>query len=142
MTYESSGKRIRASVICCSCDIPAAQKLCGHISARVACHRCSKTAQYNDQNQPNFGGFDDIDEWFVERDVEQIRKDAKDWLNCSTKDARKNHIHNTTLVGNVSAFIFRSDTISCSRSNALFVPWYCKVDCNVRVDRRRTFNFK
>lgn len=37
--YKSTNKPIRAAVICCSCDIPAARKLCGYISARVACHR-------------------------------------------------------------------------------------------------------
>ncbi|GBC36556.2 uncharacterized protein LOC110040724 [Rhizophagus irregularis DAOM 181602=DAOM 197198] len=97
-TYESStGKSIRAAVICCSCDIPAARKLCGHISARVACHRCLKKAQYDDRNQPNFGGFDDIDEWFVERDINQVRRDAREWLNCNTKDARNSHVHNTLV---------------------------------------------
>lgn len=97
-TYESStGKTIRAAVICCSCDIPAARKLCGHISARVACHRCLKRAQYDDRNQPNFGGFEDIDEWFVERDIDQIRKNAYEWLDCNTKDARINHVHNTLV---------------------------------------------
>ncbi|PKB93185.1 hypothetical protein RhiirA5_247878, partial [Rhizophagus irregularis] len=35
-----SGKIIRMAVICCSNDIPAARKLCGHISALVGCHRC------------------------------------------------------------------------------------------------------
>lgn len=34
-----TGKRIWLAVICCSNDIPAAKKLCGHISALVGCHR-------------------------------------------------------------------------------------------------------
>jgi hypothetical protein len=33
-----TGKRIRLAVICCTNDIPAARKLCGHISALVSCH--------------------------------------------------------------------------------------------------------
>jgi len=61
-TYESSVKRIRAAIIYCSCDISAAKKLCGHILYRVACYRCFKWAQYDDQNQPNFDRFDDINE--------------------------------------------------------------------------------
>src|SRR2546421_5947780 len=35
-----STKNIRLAVICCSNDIPAARKLCGHISALVGCYRC------------------------------------------------------------------------------------------------------
>src|SRR2546429_3151711 len=31
---------IRAALIIMSCDIPAARKLCGHVSALVSCHRC------------------------------------------------------------------------------------------------------
>ena len=97
-TYESStGKNIRAAVICCSCDIPAARKICGFISARVACHRCLKRAQVDDRNQPNFGGFEDIDEWFVERDINQIRENAQEWLNCNTKDARNSHVRDTLV---------------------------------------------
>jgi hypothetical protein len=42
-TYEcSSDKVIRVALIIASCDIPAARKLCGHVSALVSCHRCEK----------------------------------------------------------------------------------------------------
>jgi hypothetical protein len=34
-----NGKRVRAALILVSCDIPAARKICGHISALVSCHR-------------------------------------------------------------------------------------------------------
>jgi hypothetical protein len=37
-----TGKTVRMAIICCSSDIPAARKLCGHISALAACHRCYK----------------------------------------------------------------------------------------------------
>ena len=37
-----AGKMIRMAIICCSSDIPAARKLCRHISALAACHRCYK----------------------------------------------------------------------------------------------------
>ncbi|CAB4442105.1 unnamed protein product [Rhizophagus irregularis] len=96
-TYESTNKPIRAAVICCSCDIPAARKLCGYISARVACHRCLKKVQFNDRNQPNFGGFDNIDEWFVERDINQVQKNAQEWLECKTKDAKSLHVRDTSV---------------------------------------------
>jgi len=62
-TYESSiSKFIWIAIICCACDIPAAKKLCGHISARVACHRCKKVADFTIKNHPHFGRFDDIEE--------------------------------------------------------------------------------
>jgi len=36
------GRQIRVALILVSCDIPAARKICGHISALAACHRCEK----------------------------------------------------------------------------------------------------
>ncbi|GBC11559.2 hypothetical protein GLOIN_2v1776801 [Rhizophagus irregularis DAOM 181602=DAOM 197198] len=73
-----TGKRIRLAVICCSNDIPAAQKLCSHISALVGCHRCYKCAERNgDNKRPNFGGFDNIGEWFRERSVDEHRCNAE-----------------------------------------------------------------
>src|SRR5881398_2341820 len=42
-TYEyREGRQIRAALILVSCDIPAARKICGHISALAVCHRCKK----------------------------------------------------------------------------------------------------
>ena len=41
--YEyREGRQIRAALILVSCDIPAARKICGHISALAACHRCER----------------------------------------------------------------------------------------------------
>jgi hypothetical protein len=97
-TYESpSGKNIRAAVICCACDIPAARKLCGFISARIACHRCTKMANLDKKNQPNFGGFDDIDQWFLPRDVKEIKNNAALWKECKTEQARKRHVSDTLV---------------------------------------------
>ena len=48
-THEfSDGRNIRAALILISCDIPAARKICGHISALVSCHRYMKRANYED----------------------------------------------------------------------------------------------
>ena len=59
-----TGKNIiRMAVICYSNDIPAARKLCGHISALAACHRCHKRANVNGRKL-NFGGFNDMANWF------------------------------------------------------------------------------
>lgn len=92
-TYESStGKYIWAAIICCACDIPAARKLYGHISTRIACHRCKKRANIENNFKTNFGGFTDIDQWFVPRDVEEIKNNTSLWKECNTEDARKKHI--------------------------------------------------
>ncbi|CAG8579143.1 6161_t:CDS:2, partial [Ambispora leptoticha] len=59
-TYENlSEKIIWAALILYSCDIPAAQKLCGYISALVSCYQCEKKAQYEDRHH-HFGGIDDM----------------------------------------------------------------------------------
>ena len=89
-----NGKRIRIAVICCTNDIPAARKLCGHISALVSCHRCYKTANINGRNF-NFGGFDDMENWFIEKDLTEHRINAEGWRLCNSKDKRKNHVSNT-----------------------------------------------
>jgi hypothetical protein len=76
-TFEhSNGKTVRGAVICCACDIPAVRKLCGYISARIACHRCLKHASFDDKNQPNFGGLADMDSWFIKRDIKEVKDNA------------------------------------------------------------------
>jgi hypothetical protein len=78
-THECpNGKSIRAALIIASCDIPAAQKLCGHVSALVSCHRYEKKANYID-NQHNFGGMANMDEWFITKDSTKYRQNALDW---------------------------------------------------------------
>jgi hypothetical protein len=90
------GKKIRLAVICCANDIPAARKLCGHISALAGCHRCYKRANIVGRKL-NFGGFDDMSEWFQDRDLEEHRTNAEAWRHCKSKDERRNHV-STTLV--------------------------------------------
>ena len=79
MTYHTykcqEGRKIHAALILISCDIPAARKICGHVSSLVACHICEKKRNYENR-QYNFTGMDDIDEWFV------IRDQAKHWKNA------------------------------------------------------------
>src|SRR5271170_4685574 len=42
-TFEyQNGRNICAALILISCDIPAARKICGHVSALISCHRCEK----------------------------------------------------------------------------------------------------
>ena len=90
------GKKIRLAVICCANDIPAARKLCGHISALAGCHRCYKRANIVGRKL-NYGGFDDMSEWFQDRDLEEHRTNAEVWRHCKSKDKRRNHV-STTLV--------------------------------------------
>ncbi|CAG8705545.1 1757_t:CDS:2, partial [Funneliformis mosseae] len=90
-----NGKKIKVAVICCFCDIPAIRKLCGYISAKVACYRCFKHADYDDNNQLNFGGLDDMNDWFKERDTKEIRNNTSEWKNCRTEEERQKHLSNT-----------------------------------------------
>ncbi|GET53938.1 hypothetical protein GLOIN_2v1786147 [Rhizophagus irregularis DAOM 181602=DAOM 197198] len=94
-TYEcQEGKRIRAALILVSCDIPAARKICGHISALVSCHRCEKKANYENR-QHNFAGINEMDEWFTCRDLAQHRQDAIGWRRCNSDAARKRFVKQT-----------------------------------------------
>ena len=43
-------------------------------------------------NQPNFRGFLDFDDWFIERDIDIIREKANEWKNCTTEESRKAHV--------------------------------------------------
>jgi hypothetical protein len=89
-----AGKRIRIAVICCTNDIPAARKLCGHISALVSCHRCYKTANISGKKF-NYGGFDDMTEWYVQKDPDEHRQNAELWRLCKSKRERKQHVSET-----------------------------------------------
>jgi len=81
------------AVICCTNDIPAARKLCGHILALAACHRCYKIANVNGRKL-NFGEFDDIDDWFIQKDLKEHQENAKEWRKCRSKEERKCHVLN------------------------------------------------
>ena len=91
----ATGRTVRMAVICCSNDIPAARKLCGHISALVGCHRCYKRASSDEGRRQNFGGFNDMNEWFRTRDLVEHRRDAITWKHMQTKENRKQHVSRT-----------------------------------------------
>ncbi|GBC32907.2 hypothetical protein GLOIN_2v1775288 [Rhizophagus irregularis DAOM 181602=DAOM 197198] len=91
-TFEcQNGKNIRAALVLISCDIPAARKICGHISALVSCHRCMKRANYED-HQHNFAGMEDMENWFITRDSTEHRQNALAWRSCNSTNSRKNFI--------------------------------------------------
>src|SRR2546421_7221175 len=56
-TNETSSKHIRAAIICYACDIPAARKLYGLISARATCYFCEKVGNLDGMNKYNFCRF-------------------------------------------------------------------------------------
>ncbi|GBB90179.1 hypothetical protein RclHR1_17060003 [Rhizophagus clarus] len=91
-----NGKKIRLAVICCSNDIPAARKLCGHISALVGCHRCYKIATSKEEGQRlNFRSFDDMENWFTTRDVKEHKRNAAIWKQQNTEEDRRRHVSET-----------------------------------------------
>ena len=76
-TYEyQGGKYIRAALILISYDVPAARKICGYVSALVSYHQCEKKANYKNQ-QHNFAGMDDLEEWFYTRSSTEHRRQFK-----------------------------------------------------------------
>jgi len=75
-TYErQEEKNICAELILISCDISVAKKICEHILALVACHRCEKKANYENRKH-NFAGIDDMKEWFISQDVTKHQQNA------------------------------------------------------------------
>ena len=82
---------IRAALLCVSCDIPAARKVCGIIghSALMGCSRCKKkfpTKAFGEK--ANYGGFD-VDKWTPRTNDEQ-KKYAYDHLTAITVTQQKN----------------------------------------------------
>ena len=91
-TYNCpTGKEIRAALILVSCDVPAARKICDHVSALVSCHRCEKKANYENR-QHNFAGMANMDEWFITRDSTKHFQDAIRWRKCNSDAARKRFV--------------------------------------------------
>ncbi|GBC14554.2 hypothetical protein GLOIN_2v1775288 [Rhizophagus irregularis DAOM 181602=DAOM 197198] len=92
-TYEcENGKRVCGALILVSCDIPAARKICGHVSALVSCHRCEKKANY-ENGQHNFAGMDDVG--YSARDSNEHRQNALGWRRCNSDAARKCFVKET-----------------------------------------------
>ena len=91
-TYKhQQGKEIRAALIMVSCDIPAARKICGHVSALVSCHRCQKKANY-EEHQHNFARMENMEDWFVARDSNEHFQNALTWRRCNSDASRKRFV--------------------------------------------------
>ena len=91
-TFErKEGRNIHAALILVLCDIPAARKICGHILALVSCHRCEEKANYED-GKHNFADMDDMNEWFIPRDLAQHRENALGWRRCNSEASRQQFV--------------------------------------------------
>lgn len=93
----TAGKNVRLAVICCSNDIPAARKLCGHASALAGCHRCYKRANREEGRKSNFSGFEDMNDWFIMKDPVEHRRNAMIWKHQLTKEDRNQHVKRTLV---------------------------------------------
>ena len=85
---RSEEKTIRAALILVLCDVPAARKICGHISALVQCHQCEKRANYVN-NQHNFGGMNNMNDWFIQKDSALYQKNTFEWRHYKSDTTRK-----------------------------------------------------
>jgi hypothetical protein len=90
-----AGRNIRMAIICCSSDVPATRKLGGHISALVGCHRCYKEADKKEGQRPNFGGFEDMNDWFIMKDAEEHWRNALIWKKQQSEEDRNQHVRKT-----------------------------------------------
>ena len=91
MNKYSNGQFICGTIIGYSCNVPASQKLCGFISACIACYWYYKSANFVN-NQPNFREFEDFDDWFIKQDISVIRKNSSKWKKYTTKKLWKAHV--------------------------------------------------
>jgi uncharacterized protein YhbP (UPF0306 family) len=76
------------------CDIPAARKICGHISALLSCYRYKKKANYKNHKY-NFAEMDNMSEWFINRDLAQFCENALGWCRCNSNAARNRFVKTT-----------------------------------------------
>src|SRR5256714_111322 len=93
----TAGKNVRLAVICCSNDILAARKLCGHASALAGCHRCYKRANREEGRKSNFSEFEDMNDWFIMKDPVEHRRNAMIWKYQLTKEDRNQHVKRTLV---------------------------------------------
>lgn len=81
---------IRAALLCCASDIPAARKLCGFLGhqANRGCSHCYKFFPGGFGEKRDYSGFEDRDSWPLRTDA-QHRRDAIKTTKCKTKTKRK-----------------------------------------------------
>ena len=89
-THDGMSVIVRCALICVSCDIPAAHKVCGFVShnASLGCSKCLKhfpTSSFGEK--PNFSGFD-RNKWTL-RTSEIHRQHAYLHKICNTLDSQR-----------------------------------------------------
>jgi len=103
------GKYIRAALILIFCDIPAARKICRHVSALVSYHQCEKKANYENR-QHNFAGMDDLEEWFYTRSSTEYHQHALNWRRCKSDASRKRMVKQTGSDG-LNYYVYNISTL-------------------------------
>ncbi|RHZ80516.1 hypothetical protein Glove_134g25 [Diversispora epigaea] len=85
-----NGKKIWAALILVSYDVPTARKICErlYLIPDVSCHQCEKKVNYKNQ-QHNFTGINNIDNWFIAKDLSKHLENALRWKGCNSNSARK-----------------------------------------------------
>ena len=88
-TSPTGGAEIRAALLCCAADIPAARKLCGFVghSANLGCSHCSKFFPGGFGEKKDYSGFDRRS-WPLRTD-DSHRQNARKLQNCRTKTQRR-----------------------------------------------------
>ena len=77
MFEHHEGLEIKVALIVASSDIPATQKLFGHRSAVMKCHRCEKRSTYSHEyKKTHYGGMEDYDEWVTRPASASLHKNA------------------------------------------------------------------
>src|SRR5690349_13793473 len=99
VTFEyNKGRKIYIALILSANDVPAARKICVYASHAVKCHHCPKYSKYDpDTKRNHYGGFEDMNKWFNPVDISQYFNAAKQWLHCTNKNERKQHVKDTGL---------------------------------------------
>ena len=83
-------KYVRAALLCVSCDLPAARKVCGIVghSALMGCSKCQKKFQTHAFGEKaDYSGFD-VENW-SSRQNEKQKKCAQEYLLASTQSQQK-----------------------------------------------------
>ena len=88
-SYSQNSVLVRAALLCVTCDIHAARKVCGFVGHRAnkACTKCLKefaTTSFGDQ--PNYSSFE-RDKW-TKHTNSNHRHHAMQYQKCATRSAQ------------------------------------------------------
>ena len=98
MNSGSTLCRVRAMLVCVSCDLPATRKVCGFqiFYDRLGCSKCLKEIPtVNFGTKPNYGGFK-CEKWPL-RDINALKAKALHSKNANKEAKWSNHMGLSTL---------------------------------------------